>query len=94
MCADSVVPYALLSKSSGGCSSQLVNEASLLFDMRGCAGRRSRRCTPQLAAAQHMQADVEGGVRVGKQGLQFRLGLNAHVRVMGRCCARVYSRYW
>jgi hypothetical protein len=37
---------------------QLVIKPSQ-FNMRGCAGRQSGRCTPQLTAAQHMQADVD-----------------------------------
>jgi hypothetical protein len=54
-----------------------VNKPSRQFDMRGCAGRRSGRCTPQLTAAQHMQADVDGR----RLGGQARLAEQARQRV-------------
>ena len=50
----------LLSQNSRWQSNRLVDKPSRQFDMRGCAGRRSGRCTPQLTATQHMQADVDG----------------------------------
>lgn len=53
-CASSSLCYSPSSR--GGCPLGRV----WLFNMRGCVGRRSGRCTPQLAAAQHMQADVDG----------------------------------
>lgn len=65
-CADCAGALASVVKELEVDDFHLVNKPPSGFDMRGCAGsRRCGRCTPQLAAAQHMQADVVGGVLAG-----------------------------
>ena len=64
-------------------SERFVYEPSRQVGMRGCAGRRSGRCTPQLTAAQHMQAE-KGGRRSGGYARHANAGSTRGAHVRGR----------